>query len=170
MVVAERLSLRKKLSMQMDLPLCFVHTPVKVFDPVNAQFGRLLALPVLLPSFFKEMYIDNPRPGVAYVDGGLGHNNPSQVALDEAERIWQTSKNFCLVSIGTGRQRAVKITGTSKPDDDIDIQRSLFQHMKSFVPHIVSLVPGWKTVNNFPPGVLALIKMANVHQEKFPWQ
>ena len=37
------------------------------------------------PSFFKEMYIDNPRPGINYVDGGLGHNNPAEVALEEAE-------------------------------------------------------------------------------------
>jgi patatin-like phospholipase/acyl hydrolase len=39
------------------------------------------------PSFFMPMYIDDPRPGITYVDGGLGHNNPSQVALDEAQRV-----------------------------------------------------------------------------------
>src|SRR5579859_253828 len=72
------------------------------------------------PSFFKEMYIDNPSPGVNYVDGGLGHNNPSQVALDEAGRIWRTSKYFCLVSIGTGRQRASRIIDTSKPKNNIE--------------------------------------------------
>ena len=113
------------------------------------------------PSFFKEMYIDNPRPGINYVDGGLGHNNPSQVALDEAGRVWPESKHFCLVSIGTGRQRAVRIIDASKQDDDIDTQRSLFQRVMSFVPHIVSFMPGWKTAKKFPPGVLALINMAS---------
>jgi Patatin-like phospholipase len=46
------------------------------------------------PSFFKLMFIDIPRPGMTYVDGGLGYNNPSHVALDEARRIWPTSKYF----------------------------------------------------------------------------
>jgi predicted acylesterase/phospholipase RssA len=113
------------------------------------------------PSLFKEMYIDNPRPGIKYVDGGLGHNNPSELALVEAARIWPTSQRFCLLSIGTGRQRAVNIIDGSKVNDDVDTQRSLFEHVKSYVPHIVSFVPGWKTAKNFPPGVLALIKMAN---------
>jgi len=143
-------------------PTVFRSYPGEGVRPSKCAIWQAARATSAAPSFFKEMYINNPRPGVAYIDGGLGHNNPSQVALDEAERVWPTNKHFCLVSIGTGRQRAVKITGTSKPDDDIDIQRSLFQHIKSFVPHIVSFVPGWKTVNNFPPGVLALIKMANV--------
>lgn len=114
------------------------------------------------PSFFKEMYIDNPRPGVQYVDGGLGHNNPAEIALDEAGRIWPKSKHFCLVSLGTGRQRAVKIIESSvDPVDDINSQRTLFEQVRSFVPQLVSFVPGWKTANHFPSGVLALIKMAS---------
>jgi len=113
------------------------------------------------PSFFKAMYIDNPYPGVNYVDGGLGYNNPSELALSEAARLWPKSQQFCLVSIGTGRQCAIRIIDPSKPDDDIEAQRSLFQQVKSFVPDIVSLVPGWKTAKHFPPGVLALIKMTS---------
>ena len=59
------------------------------------------------PSFFTEMYIDKPRPGNNYVDGGLGSNNPAEVALvEEAEKIWPKTKHFCLVSIGTGRRRS----------------------------------------------------------------
>jgi hypothetical protein len=107
------------------------------------------------------MYINNPRPGVSYVDGGLGHNNPSQVALDEAVRVWPASMHFCLVSLGTGRQQAVKFIDPAKTDNDIDTQRSIFQHTMSFIPDIVSVLPGWKTTKNFPPGVLALIKMAS---------
>jgi tetratricopeptide (TPR) repeat protein len=45
--------------------------------------------------------------------------------------------------------------------DDTNAQRSLFEHVKSFVPHIVSFFPEWKTATNFPSGVLALIKMAS---------
>ena len=120
------------------------------------------------PSFFKEMHIDKstlPSPGITFIDGGLGYNNPSRVALDEAEQLWPTSKHFCLISIGTGRQRAVKLVSTSNSDDNIDTQRSLFQQVMSFVPDIVLYVPGWKTTTNFPRGILALIKMASA----IPW-
>jgi predicted acylesterase/phospholipase RssA len=121
------------------------------------------------PTFFKEMFIDNPLPGITYVDGGLGYNNPSEVALDEARRIWPTSKQFCLVSVGAGRQKPIRIIEGSKVriidgsnlTDDINTQRTLFKHVKSFFPRIVSLVPGWETVKRFPSGVLALMRMAS---------
>lgn len=116
------------------------------------------------PSYFKEMYIDNPRPGIKYVDGGLGHNNPSEIALDEAEKVWPTSKYFCLVSIGTGHRRAIKIVESSSPnieDNDMTTDRSLFEQVRLFIPSIVeSFMPGWKTATNYPAGVLALINMA----------
>ena len=60
-------------------------------------------------SFFKEMHIDNPCPGINYVDGGLGHNNPAEVALEEAAKVWPTAKQFCLISIGTGGRRAEQV-------------------------------------------------------------
>ena len=40
-------------------------------------------------------------------------------------------------------------------------ERSLFEQVKSFIPSIVTFIPGWKTATNFPAGVLALIKMAD---------
>jgi hypothetical protein len=112
------------------------------------------------PLFFKAMYIDSPRPGVNYVDGGLGHNNPAKLSLDEARRIWGPSKSFCLVSLGTGRQKAVRV-GQFDHIHDINTQRSLFEHVKDFVPDLVSNFPGWKTATNFPAGVMSVINMAN---------
>jgi predicted acylesterase/phospholipase RssA len=115
------------------------------------------------PSFFKEMYIDNPRPGISYVDGGLGYNNPAEVALEEAGKIWPTAKHFCLISIGTGRRRAVQIVDSSRAsndDDNVNVELSLFEQVKTFVPSLVSFMPGWKTATNFPTGVLALLKIA----------
>ena len=115
------------------------------------------------PSFFKEMHIDNPYPGINYVDGGLGHNNPAEVAPEEAGRIWPTAKHFCLISIGTGHRRAVQVVDSSRAngDDNVLAEPSLFEQVRSSIPSIVSFIPGWKTATNFPPGVLALLKMAD---------
>ena len=60
------------------------------------------------PSYFREMFIDDPPPGMDFMDGGLLHNNPSSIALQEARCIWPTIKHFGLVSIGTGRPKSVR--------------------------------------------------------------
>src|SRR5437667_6244003 len=31
------------------------------------------------PSFFRKMFVDVPAPGGWYIDGGLRHNNPTQL-------------------------------------------------------------------------------------------
>ena len=68
------------------------------------------------PSFFKPMFVEIPAPGGWFLDGGFRHNNPSQLALDEAHRLWPTVKRFCLVSIGTGRQRNVEFVDIKDSD------------------------------------------------------
>lgn len=117
------------------------------------------------PSFFKAMYIDNPRPGIHYIDGGLGHNNPSQIALTEAQRIWPDGKRFCLVSVGTGRQKATRLIQTGRVDLDVYIQLSILRNVISAIPRVAATVPGWEIAKNFPPGVLALIKIAGALAE-----
>lgn len=110
------------------------------------------------PSFFKEMYIDNPPPGISYIDGGLGYNNPSEIALREAAGLWPATNHFCLVSIGTGRSRAINFVNKSS---NIETQHSRFQQLRSFLPDLDKLVPGWKTARNFPQGVMTLMNMAS---------
>jgi hypothetical protein len=46
------------------------------------------------------MIIGNPP--TAYVDGGLGYNNPIRPLMDEARHIWPNRDFGCIVSIGTG--------------------------------------------------------------------
>jgi predicted acylesterase/phospholipase RssA len=61
------------------------------------------------PTFFRPMFVTvPPGSGQWYLDGGLQHNNPSKLALDEARRLWPTVKRFYLVSIGTGQQGTVE--------------------------------------------------------------
>ena len=108
------------------------------------------------PSFFKSMFVDVPAPGGWYIDGGLRHNNPSQLALDEAHRIWPTVKRFCLVSIGTGRQKNVEF---------VDIKYSeapKAAKSKSSFRSVVSRIPGanvMRTFKNTPGGVMELKKI-----------
>jgi len=143
------------------LPTIFRSYPIEGKRPDKCPIWQAARATSAAPSFFKEMYIDNPRPGVNYIDGGLGYNNPSELAWDEPRRIWPTNTRICLVSIGTGHQKALQIINTSNPDSDIENQRSLFRSLMTFIPHIVLFVPGWKTVKSFPRGVVALIKMAS---------
>jgi Patatin-like phospholipase len=111
------------------------------------------------PTFFKPMSVDCPRPPITYVDGGMGCNNPSDVALNEAQRIWPTCTQFGLVSIGTGRSKANSLQFSDAAEANPDSLRSLFDDIKSYIPNVV--IGGWNTAKNLPPGVKALIEMAS---------
>jgi predicted acylesterase/phospholipase RssA len=113
------------------------------------------------PSFFKPMAIPNPQPPITYVDGGLGYNNPSQLAMVEAQRIWGTGRKFCIVSIGTGQQSAKSIVDESQLETNLETQRSIFKTVQSSLSGAMSKLPYWDTAKNIPRGVLALLKMAN---------
>jgi len=114
------------------------------------------------PSFFKPMTINNPTPPITYVDGGLGYNNPSQLALVEAQRIWNSkNKDICLVSIGTGQQSASTVVDDSQLENNLESQHSFFKVVQSSLSALASNIPYWKTAKNIPPGILALLKMAS---------
>jgi hypothetical protein len=105
------------------------------------------------PSFFRRMFVGVPAPGGWYLDGGLRHNNPSQVALDEARRIWPTVNRFCLVSIGTGRQKFVEF---------IDIKDSDAPKPEQKKASFLSRVPGasiLRKAKNTPAGLIELKKI-----------
>jgi hypothetical protein len=59
------------------------------------------------PLLFKPMHIPTPTPGRTFIDGGIAYNNPSELAIKEARRIWPTHQQFCITSIGTGYQRSI---------------------------------------------------------------
>jgi predicted acylesterase/phospholipase RssA len=113
------------------------------------------------PTFFKSMSIDNPPPAIIYVDGGLGYNNPSHLAIAESRRIWGINAKVCLVSIGTGHQSATSIVDESQLETNLEIQKSAFQSVRSTLSTAAWQIPGWKTATKIPSGVLALLKMAN---------
>jgi patatin-like phospholipase/acyl hydrolase len=113
------------------------------------------------PTFFAPMPIDDPPPRIIYIDGGLGYNNPSRLALAESRRIWGVDAKVCLVSIGTGQQPATSIVNESQLETDLETQKSMFKTLQSALSTAASKVPYWDTATKIPAGVLALLKMAN---------
>jgi hypothetical protein len=69
------------------------------------------------PTFFKSIKIAKPPPGLEFIDGGLTYNNPAELALEEASRIWPHADKFCLVSLGTGRMASVSLTQMQRSYD-----------------------------------------------------
>ncbi|KAH0542026.1 hypothetical protein FGG08_003575, partial [Glutinoglossum americanum] len=55
------------------------------------------------------------KPPTAYVDGGLGYNNPIRPLLDETRHIWPQREIGCIVSVGTGILASKDIGRTIKP-------------------------------------------------------
>src|SRR6266702_2938411 len=58
------------------------------------------------PTFFKCLEIGNKQP---FIDGGLGHNNPSKLVLAAAKVVFPTHQIGCLVSIGSGQAEIISI-------------------------------------------------------------
>lgn len=117
------------------------------------------------PTFFKPMCINDPSPSINYIDGGVGHNNPANLALVEAWTIWGADETFCLVSIGTGQQSAASAFKESQLETNIEVQKSLFRSVQSSLSAAArKLIPYWETAENIPSGVLVLLKMANALQ------
>jgi hypothetical protein len=89
------------------------------------------------------------------MDGSLGYNNPSEIALVEARRLWPAHKQFCLVSIGAGRQREMSLI--VEPDG----HRSFMNRISNpIIPIITSFIPGRRKLS-LTTGVVPLTKLAN---------
>lgn len=66
------------------------------------------------PLFFGPIDIDFPPPPTWYIGIG-GPTNPTVLAITEVQRVWGNTTQFCLVSIGTGRQSNVRILNGPPP-------------------------------------------------------
>ncbi|KAF2808823.1 FabD/lysophospholipase-like protein [Mytilinidion resinicola] len=58
------------------------------------------------PTFFKHIKIGSKGAEVAYLDAGLGYNNPTNQVLKEAWDIFGERQLGCIVSLGTGETDA----------------------------------------------------------------
>ncbi|KAJ7438759.1 FabD/lysophospholipase-like protein [Mycena latifolia] len=60
------------------------------------------------PTFFKRIEIGPTSRAEAFLDGGLGRNNPTGTLLEEAQLLFPNRRVACVLSIGTG-QRALPL-------------------------------------------------------------
>lgn len=61
-------------------------------------------------TFFKSVKMGHS--GIDFVDAALGFNNPSEVLIQEAHRLFPGNEEVCLLSIGTGLGGTVSIRDT----------------------------------------------------------
>lgn len=67
------------------------------------------------PTFFKPIIISSPGAETGYLDGGLGYNNPTELLIEEAVRLFPADRSVdCVVSIGTAQGGAERY---QKPDN-----------------------------------------------------
>jgi len=111
------------------------------------------------PTFFKPIKIEIPLPGGTFVEGGLLYNNPAELMLSEAQRIWSSVKCFCLVSVGTGRTKSVKVVdirhGAASKESESGIPRQSSLHTSK-------RIRVEETPTDLPPGLNALLKIGEI--------
>ncbi|KAJ7924282.1 FabD/lysophospholipase-like protein [Mycena leptocephala] len=103
------------------------------------------------PTFFKQIQIGPLGIEEAFVDGGMGQNNPIAALLLEAQVIFPDRQIACIISLGTGQPHTIKNPKSSLlkgvfPLDiieaikgiaaDCEKQHQLFAHYFEPVPHV----------------------------------
>ncbi|KAJ7479577.1 acyl transferase/acyl hydrolase/lysophospholipase, partial [Mycena latifolia] len=66
-----------------------------------------------MPGLFKPMEIRLGGTSQRYIDGGVGHNNPTSLVLAEAEEVYPSQPVVLVVSIGGGHPDTIHIPNSS---------------------------------------------------------
>jgi hypothetical protein len=61
------------------------------------------------PTFFKHIKIGHPGMKETFVDGGMGHNNPTDAVLSEAKVLFPDKQIACIISLGTGQPHTINV-------------------------------------------------------------
>jgi predicted acylesterase/phospholipase RssA len=79
------------------------------FSPNQCALWEAARTTSASPTFFKPIKIEIPQTGASFVDGRLAYNNPTELSLSEAQKIWTSAKRFWVVSVGTGQLKLVRV-------------------------------------------------------------
>ncbi|KAJ7770434.1 acyl transferase/acyl hydrolase/lysophospholipase [Mycena metata] len=135
----------------MSLPVLFrtydaTHHPA--MDCTIWQAGRATSA---APTFFKQIQIGPPGIEEAFLDGGMGQNNPTAALLREAEVVFPDRHIAVIISLGTGQPHTINIPKPSGlqrlfPLDvveaikgiatDCEKEHQSFAHYFDSVPHV----------------------------------
>ncbi|KAG6827347.1 hypothetical protein H0H87_005022, partial [Tephrocybe sp. NHM501043] len=77
--------------------------------PISCAIWQAARATSAAPTFFDRIYIGPPRLQEPYIDGDLGHNNPTDVVLREAKDMFQDRSIACIISIGTGKLETIAL-------------------------------------------------------------
>ncbi|KAJ7869067.1 FabD/lysophospholipase-like protein [Mycena leptocephala] len=97
----------------MSLPVLFRTydtTDHPAMDCTIWQAGRATSA---APTFFKQIKIGPPGIEEAFVDGGMGQNNPIAALLSEAKVMFPDRQIACIISLGTGQPHTINIPESS---------------------------------------------------------
>ncbi|KZT36504.1 FabD/lysophospholipase-like protein [Sistotremastrum suecicum HHB10207 ss-3] len=61
------------------------------------------------PTLFTRIRIGEDGHVEDFIDGGLGFNNPAELILEEAKRLFPDRSLACLLSIGAGKRAAIRL-------------------------------------------------------------
>lgn len=75
----------------------------------ECQIVRAIRATTAAPTFFKRAYLEDGDSGAAYIDGGMGCNNPIEWVLAEAANLSPNKNIASIVSIGCGHPGTIAI-------------------------------------------------------------
>ncbi|KAJ7840815.1 FabD lysophospholipase-like protein [Mycena olivaceomarginata] len=78
----------------------------RAMDCTIWQAGRATSA---APTFFKQIKIGHPGMEEAFLDGGMGHNNPTAALLLEAKVLFPDKQIACIISLGTGQPHTINV-------------------------------------------------------------
>ncbi|KAG2382750.1 hypothetical protein C9374_005330 [Naegleria lovaniensis] len=73
----------------------------------NVTVASALRASTAAPVYFEKKKIGSCH----FIDGGVSNNNPTELAVSEMKKLFPNHKNFCIVSLGTGK---ITKTNTNK--------------------------------------------------------
>jgi len=88
-------------------PRLFRTYEVRENDSFNCRICEACGATSAAPTYLEPIKIGDKGEEETFVDGGLGYNNPVELAL-EARRLFPGRKVACVVSIGTGVARIIE--------------------------------------------------------------
>ncbi|KZS88177.1 FabD/lysophospholipase-like protein [Sistotremastrum niveocremeum HHB9708] len=87
----------------MELPRLFRTYKSQEVDSFNCKIWEAARATSAAPTFFKPMAIGLDGAKEEFIDGGLGFNNPTELAITEAKEQFPNMPISCIVSLGSGK-------------------------------------------------------------------